>query len=155
MIESVIEKEGLPSVVPHRGKMLLLSRIVGYDLEERSIEAEYHITKDCVFYDSAADGVPAWVGFEFIAQSISAFSGIRDREKGRPPKIGFVLAVSKLRMGLSFFKAGSTVTIRSKEVDNMSPVFVFEGGIFVDGEKVLDGKLTVMEVDDENAKRFK
>jgi len=150
----MIEKEGLFSVVPHRSRMLLLSRIISYDLEERSIVAEYQITKDCIFYDSVADGVPAWVGFEFIAQSISAFSGIRDGEKGKSPKIGFVLAVSKLKMGLSFFKAGTTITIKSREIDNMYPVYVFEGDIFLDGEKVLGGKLTVMEASDEDVKRL-
>jgi len=150
----MIEKEELLSILPHRGRMLLLSRVVAYNLEERSIETEYHVTEDCLFYDSAAMGVPAWVGFEFIAQSISAFSGIRDRAEGVPPKKGFVLAVSQLKMGLNFFKTGSIITIRSKEIENIYPVYAFEGEIFLDGKKVLEGRLTVMEVDSENEKRF-
>jgi len=150
----MFEKEELLSIVPHRGRMLLLNRVIGYDMKERSIETEYHITEDCIFFDSAAMGVPAWVGFEFMAQSISAFSGIRDKEKGEPPKRGFVLAVSKLQIGLPFFETGSIITIRAKEIDNMYPIYVFEGEIFLDGKKVLEGKLTVMEVDSENEKRL-
>jgi len=151
----MIEKEELHALMPHRGRMLLLSRITGYDLEERIIEAEYDVTEDCLFYDAAAAGVPAWVGFEFIAQSISAFSGIRDRASGKPPQIGFVLAVSQLRIGLSFFKSGTILKIRSKEIDSMYPVYVFQGEVFLDGEKALEGKLTVIEVDNETGQRLK
>ena len=143
----MIEKEELSSVIPHRGRMLLLSRIVGYNLQERSIEAEYHVTEDCIFYDSAMAGVPAWVGFEFIAQTISAFSGIRNREKSEPPRIGFVLAVSQMKIGVSCFKAGSILTIKTRETEDMHPVYAFDGEIFLDGQKLIEGKLMVMEVD--------
>ena len=150
----VIEKEELHSVVPHRDRLLLLGRVTGYNLEERSIEAESVITEDCIFYDSALKGVPAWVGFEYIAQAISALTGIRDRENKVPQKFGFILAVSRLQIGLPFFKTGSIITIRAKEIESMPPVSVFEGEIFADGKKALEGKITAMEVDNENKKRF-
>jgi len=149
----MIEKEELLSIVPHRDRMVLLSRVVAYDLEEQSIETEYDITEDCIFYDSSAKGVPAWVGFEFIAQSICAYCGIRDKKNGVPPKKGFIMAVSQLQMGLPFFRTGSIITIKTRELDNLYPVSVIEGEIFLDGKKVLGGKLTIMEVNDENEKR--
>jgi len=149
------EKENLLSIVPHRNKMLLLSRIKEYNLEERTIEAEYHITEDCLFYDPAAAGVPAWAGFEFIAQAISAFSGIRDRENGIPPKMGFILSVSSMRIGLPFFKTGSTVEIKTKEIGRMDLACTFEGEILLEGRKILEGKLTVMEIEHEQAQAMK
>ena len=151
----MIEKEELFSIVPHRGRMLLLSRVKGYNLEERSIEAEYDITGDCLFYDSAMAGVPAWAGFEFIAQAISAYSGIRNREYGIPPKMGFILSVASMRMEIPFFKAGSTVEIKTREIDRMDLVFTFEGEIFLEGKKVLEGKLMIMEVNNEKAQAMK
>ena len=150
----MIEKEELFSIVPHRGRMLLLGRVTGYNLEDRSIEAEYHITEDCLFYDSTAKGVPAWAGFEFIAQAIAAISGLKDRENGEPPKFGFVLAISQMQIKLPFFKPGTIIKIKARETDNIHPVFVFEGEIFLDGIKVLGGKLTVMEVDKQTEKRL-
>jgi len=146
----MIEKEELLSLIPHRGKMLLLTRVNGYNVEERVIEAEYHITEECLFYDSEAAGVPAWAGFEFIAQAICAFSGIRGKESGHPPKIGFILAVSQVQIGLPFFKAESIITIKAKEIENLAPVYVFEGELFLDEKKILGGKLTVLDVDDKS-----
>ena len=151
----MIEKEELLSIIPHRGKMLLLDKVNSYNLEERSIETEYQITEGCIFYDSEAGGVPAWAGFEFIAQSISAFSGIRGKKKGGAPKIGFILAVSKLQMDLPFLKSGSIITIKTKEIENLAPVYVFEGEIYLDGKRVTIGSLTVMDADDAQLKIIK
>jgi predicted hotdog family 3-hydroxylacyl-ACP dehydratase len=151
----MVEKEELFSIVPHRGRMLLLSRIKGFNPEEGSIEAEYHITEDCLFYDSAIAGVPAWVGFELIAQAISAISGLRDhnkgRPKGKPPKIGFILSVSHVKIELPFFYTGSIIRIKAKEIDHMDLVYTFEGEIILEDKTVLKGQLTVMDVDDGQA----
>ena len=151
----MIEKEELFSVVPHRGRMLLLSRVKGCNLDERIIEAEYDITEECLFYDPEAAGVPSWIGFELIAQTISAFSGIRDRETEKAPRIGFILSVSSMRTGISFFKTGSTAVIKAMEIGRMDSVYTFKGEIFLEGNKVLEGKLTVLDVDNEQAQILK
>jgi predicted hotdog family 3-hydroxylacyl-ACP dehydratase len=151
----MIENEELLSIIPHRGRMLLLSKVNEYDLEEESIEAEYHITEDCLFYDPAMAGVPAWVGFEFIAQAVSAYMGIKTRARGEPIKIGFVLSVSQMQMDISFFKTGCVIVIKAKEFECMDSMYIYKGEIFIEGIKVLEGKLTVMEVDDEKAQAMK
>ena len=151
----MIETKDLPSIVPHRGKMLLLSKITGYNLEERILEAEYHITENCLFYDHVTGGVPGWVGFECIAQAIAALSGICSREKGEPaalassvnPRIGFILSISKMQVFLPVLKSGSTVVIKVKELECMDLVYNFDGQIFLDDKKALEGTLTVMEVE--------
>jgi predicted hotdog family 3-hydroxylacyl-ACP dehydratase len=159
MIETEACKLDLPSIVPHRGRMLLLSKITGYNLEERNLEAEYHITESCLFFDPAINkgsgGVPGWVGFECIAQAIAALSGIRCREKGVPaalassvkPRIGYILSISKMQVFLPILKSGTTIVIKVKELDSMDLVYNFDGQIFLEGTKVLEGTLMVMEVE--------
>jgi len=144
-----IEKEQLLSIIPHRGRMLLISRVVNYSGEEKSIEAEFEITEDCLFYDSGFSGVPVWAGFEFIAQAISAFVGIRDIVK-KIRKTGYILGISNMRMELPFFKIGSIITIKAKEAGGMDPVYIFDGQILLDGKIAVEGKLTVMDVYEEN-----
>jgi predicted hotdog family 3-hydroxylacyl-ACP dehydratase len=151
----MIDMENISSLVPHRGKMLLLSKVNAYNLQEERIEAEYHLTENCLFYDPVISGVPAWVGFEFIAQTISAYKGIKTIIKGEPVKLGFILGVSQLRTELSLFKTGSILVIKAQEFENMDPVFIYEGEIFIEGKKVLAGKLTVMEVDEKKALAMK
>jgi predicted hotdog family 3-hydroxylacyl-ACP dehydratase len=147
----LIEQEELQTLIPHKGKMLLLNRIIEYDIEH-SIRAEYNITENCLFYDPFLNGVPAWAGFEFMAQAISALTGIRKREKGEKPKIGFILSIPSMRMEIPLFKTGSSVEVRVKESDCTDMIYTYEGEAFLEGKKVMEGKLMVMEVSDE---RFK
>jgi len=133
------------AIVPHKGKMLLLSRIISFDLEEQTLCAEYDITENCIFYNTVIKGVPAYVGFEFIAQAISALSGLRGQMSGEEPKIGYLLSVSSMQIDIHFFQAGDTVQINVKETGRMDQVYNFEGTVFLEDKKVLDGKLTVIE----------
>ena len=148
-------KDDIPSIMPHRGKMLLLTKVNEYDLQKDSIEAEYHLAEDCLFYDPVADGIPAWVGFELIAQTVSAYMGIKTLARGEPVKLGFILGVSGVHIGLPFFKTGSIIVIKAKEFESMDPLYVYTGEIFIGGKKVLEGKLTVMEVNNEKALAMK
>jgi predicted hotdog family 3-hydroxylacyl-ACP dehydratase len=145
----VIEKEELQTLIPHRGKMLLLNRCTGYDIHDRSIWVEYDITEDCLFFDPALGGVPTWVGFEFMAQAISVLSGLKGREVGEKPKIGFILSIPSMQMKIPAFGLGNTARIRVKEYDCTSLIYTFEGEIFLEEKKVMEGKLMVMEVSDE------
>jgi len=145
----VIEKEELLSVIPHRGRMLLLSRIVDFNAEEKSIEAQFDITENCLFFDPSVSGVPSWAGFEFIAQAISAFIGIRDRGK-KIHKVGYILSVSQMSIAIPFLKSGGIITIKTREIDGMDPVYVFQGEVSLDGEKAVEGKVTVMDVQEED-----
>jgi len=144
----LIEHEELQTLIPHRGKMLLLSRVIEYDLKN-SIRSEYDITEDCLFYDRLTGGVPAWVGFEFMAQAFSVLSGLRCREKGEKPKNGFILSVPFLRMEIPLFKKGISAEIRVRETDCTDMIYSFEGEVFTEGVKAVEGKLMVAEAGDE------
>ncbi len=147
----MIEKEELLTLIPHKGKMMLLNRVIDYDIKH-SIRSEYNITKSCLFYDPVLDGVPSWAGFEFMAQTISVLTGIRKREKGEKPTIGFILSIPSMRMEIPVFKNGDLLDIRAKETDCTDMIYTFEGAIFLRDKKVMEGSLMVMEVSDEKFK---
>jgi predicted hotdog family 3-hydroxylacyl-ACP dehydratase len=151
----LIEKEELLTIMPHSGKMLLISRIKCYNLEERIIHAEYDITEDCLFYDPVLAGVPAWVGFEFIAQAIAAISGLICRERGEKPKLGFILSVSAIKTEIPFFRAGSTVEIKAKEVCCIDSIYTFGGEVLLEEKKAIEGKLMLFDVGDEKLQILK
>jgi len=149
----LIEREELQTLIPHTGKMLLLDRVIDYDIEH-SIRAEYNVTKDCIFYDPVLDGVPAWVGFEFIAQTVSVLTGIRKRAKGEKPTMGFILSIPFMKMEIPLFKNGSAVEIRVKENDSTNMIYTFEGEALLENRKAIEGRLMVMEISDEQYKNL-
>jgi predicted hotdog family 3-hydroxylacyl-ACP dehydratase len=147
-----IERDELITILPHKGKMFLLSRITAYDTMKRSLSAEYDINEDCLFYDPALGGVPSWVSFEFMAQSIAGLSGLTSREKGEPPKMGCILSVSSMEIMKSVLKAGTTVRIDVQEDYAVDAVFTFNCTVTLEGDEpgkaAASAKLTVMDVDD-------
>ena len=145
----MIEKEELETLIPHRGKMLLLSRVNEYNLKEGTLSAEYHVSESCIFYDPAAGGVPSWAGFEFIAQAISAYSGIRNREMGIKPKMGFILSIPLVQIEIPVYKPGSRIVLNVVEKDRTGLIYTFEGNAYLDGKKAMEGKLMVMEINEE------
>ena len=95
-------------LVPHSGKMSLLSRVVEYD--EGWLLAEVDITRESMFVDDR--GVPAWVGLEYMAQAIAAYAGLQERIKGGAPKIGFLLGSRKYVSNTEYFNLDRTFQVK-------------------------------------------
>jgi predicted hotdog family 3-hydroxylacyl-ACP dehydratase len=146
----LIESDELLELIPHRGKMLLLTRVNDYDVKEMYLSAEYDITSDCIFFDPVIGAVPSWASFEFIAQAISVLSGIRNRELGIKPRIGFILSIPSMKMKIPLYKSGNRVEIRVKQNDATDLIYTFTGEVFLEGKKALEGKMMVMEIDEDN-----
>jgi predicted hotdog family 3-hydroxylacyl-ACP dehydratase len=145
--QGIIEGEELRSLLPHKGKMVLLSRVKTYNTKGHSLSAEYDVGPDCLFYDPGLGGIPSWVGVECMAQGISALSGIISREEGRKPKPGFILSISNLELAVPLLRSGTVLRIRVREDCRINGVFTYDcqiSGPFPVGK----AKLTVMEADD-------
>ncbi|MEJ0058666.1 MAG: hypothetical protein WDM79_03320 [Terricaulis sp.] len=95
-------------LVPHKGEMCLIDRIVGEEGE--TVRAEVTIRPDHLFFKQG-HGVPAYVGFELMAQTISAYDGLRRRRSGKPPAIGFLLGCRRYAASRPFFREGETLAI--------------------------------------------
>jgi predicted hotdog family 3-hydroxylacyl-ACP dehydratase len=135
-------------LVPHKGKMLLLDRVRDYDLKENSITTEIDICCNNLFYEEELGGVPVWVAFEYMAQSVSALSGICGRAKGEKPKTGFIMSVSGFKADVPVFKEGETVVVNVLENIRMDNAVTFEGSATVNGTLAVTTKLNTVEVDD-------
>ena len=138
----ILEKKEPERLVPHRGRAVLLSRIIRHDRE--SLTAEYDVTQESVFYDRTLRGIPSWACFECMAQGIAAFAALSGhKDPGRP---GCVLAVSALTITTPVLPLGEAVTIPVKEEARDEQVSSFQGSLFLAGELVAQAKLTVMEL---------
>lgn len=150
-----IEHEELAKLVPHKGKMFIIDRIIEANPEAWTIESETKITENFMFYDKTIKAVPNYACFEIIAQTIAALAGFYTRENNIQPKVGFILSVSNLNFDFDSIKSGETVrarAIREAVVDN---VFSFRAEILLDGKSAGNGKLTLMQIEnDPNSERI-
>jgi predicted hotdog family 3-hydroxylacyl-ACP dehydratase len=143
-----IGKEELLMLVPHRGKMLMLDRVLDYNTETAFVSTEYNVKPENIFYDAQTGDVPSWVAFELMAQSISVLSGLKRRLHGLPPNIGMILSVSNIELAKLVLK--DTIKITAEQVMQADMIYTFNCVVSSSGEQIAKAKLTVMDVDNKD-----
>ncbi len=106
MPESVLE------YLPHQPPMVLIDELI--EAGDNYAVSRLVIKPDTPFV--TAQGLPAWVGIELMAQTVSLFAGVRGKRLGLPPKIGFLLGTRRYHSSCAFFPLDSEVIISAKEL---------------------------------------
>ncbi|PIE45718.1 MAG: hypothetical protein CSA44_01850 [Gammaproteobacteria bacterium] len=130
--------------IPHRGKMMLINELVHAD--EKQAISSVTIGADDLF--ATKKGVPAFVGIEYIAQTVAAYSCAKDGNVGLP-KVGLLLGSRRYQSEIDFFPLGVTLTI------TVNPLYlddgalgVFSGNIMIKDKNVVSATLNVFQPDD-------
>ena len=106
----------LEKILPHKFPMILIDRVVSFDMESKTLISEIEIRRDSMFFDRELNQVPAWVGIEFMAQTIGALSGIFAREFAKAEvKLGFVIGARNYECFASGFDLGSCLTVKVEQ----------------------------------------
>jgi predicted hotdog family 3-hydroxylacyl-ACP dehydratase len=143
-----IEGALLESSIPHKGRMALLSRVLQYDFEEESLVSEVDIRETDLFFDAERGGVPSWIGFEYMAQSIAALSGIRRRmELGEEPRIGFIMSVRDFTARVGMFAPGQTLRVEVRKIFRDGDVASFACSIGESAAEQVHAIINAIEAD--------
>lgn len=135
------------TLVPHAAPMLLIDRVLAADAE--SLTAEVRITKNSLFF-TPTHGVPAYVGIEYIAQSVAAYSGWRAQSAapGTVPKIGYLLGTRKMTMACDGFADGDALVIHVKNIFEDGEMGVFDGEVRKGDETLVTARINVYQPND-------
>ncbi len=130
------------TLIPHSGRMVLLDRIIAADRD--NLCAETTIRQDTLFYREG--GVGAWVGLEYMAQTIAAHAGYLAYLRGEPIKPGFVLGTRCFECQKSMFPLGSVLKIYATRVlENDSGLGSFDCRIETADGTLATASLTVYQ----------
>jgi predicted hotdog family 3-hydroxylacyl-ACP dehydratase len=116
-------------LLPHGPEMTLLDALVEYS-PQRSV-AQVTITDRSRFFEG--DAVPAWVGLEYMAQTIAAHAGYEARLRGVPPAVGFLLGTRAYRSELGGFPLGAILTVSVEPLVADPKLGAFQCAIAIDG----------------------
>jgi predicted hotdog family 3-hydroxylacyl-ACP dehydratase len=116
-------------LIPHSGDMVLLDRIVDFD--GQGLTAELAVRGDELFCPGPS--VPAWVGIEYMAQTVAAYVGMKAKQANEPIRLGFLLGTRFYDSNVAAFEVGATLTIRVKKIIQDDGLGVFECRILGDG----------------------
>ena len=100
------EPTNIDELVPHSGDMSLLDTVVQSSPE--CLVCELAVREDGLF--DARGEVPALLGIEYMAQAVSAYSGLRRRNA--PIRIGFLLGTREFHTNVATFPCGTTLRVK-------------------------------------------
>ncbi len=96
------------AVLPHAGRIVLLTRILDHTETETTCEGE--VTPHSLF--AKPDGtIPPWIGLEYMAQCIAAHAGLRAWIRGEPIKPGFFIGSRRVDFWTDGFRVGQVLRV--------------------------------------------
>lgn len=128
-------------LLPHRAPMMLLDAIVAH--QPTGLVAEVTIGEDTLFLE--ADGVPSYVGLEYMAQACGAFAGAVGRAAGEPVKIGYLLGTRDYKASVAFFRRGERLTVTVTQLYSDDGMAAFDCRIDIAGHPVASARLAVYQ----------
>ena len=137
-----MKKFAVEELVPHSGRMVLLNRVIEFD--EENMVAEVIVRDDGLFGDGST--VPAWLGIEYMAQTIAALGGMKRRLAGKPLNLGFLLGTRRYDCNLDIFPVGSVLTVCVNQLVEDLGLGVFDCRITAEGISA-SAKLNVYQPD--------
>lgn len=132
--------------LPHSGAMVLIGEPCGGG--DDWAFASVRIGEDTMFFQPGL-GVPAWVGIEYMAQTVALQAGILSKRAGQDIKIGLLLGSRKFTMETEYFPLGQElrIDVRQEFLDAQMAVFacsILDSG----GAKIAEARLNVYQVED-------
>ncbi|MGF1804401.1 hotdog family protein [Aliivibrio sifiae] len=131
----------LIDLLPHDTPLALVDKLI--DVQELSIHCQVIISDKNVFFNHETNAIPAWVGIEFMAQTIAGWSGYHAWKKGNKSPIGFLLGSRKYKAECSEFQQGDTLDIFAEQILENNGMAVFSCYIECNGQQIASSQLNV------------
>jgi len=127
-------------ILPQDGRMMLLDKVIEFD--DQSMTTELQVRNDGLFGDQTA--VPAWVGIEYMAQTVAAHTGMMNKISGKPVTMGLLLGTRRYLSNIDRFTIGVTLRVKVEKLIQNQSLSVFDCQIKADNIKV-SAKLNVYQ----------
>lgn len=98
----------IATLVPHARPMLLIDRLIHAD--QNILSSEVRIDATSLFCYKGK--VAAWIGLEYMAQTVAAHAGFLAHQKNEPVRIGFLLGTRHYQSHVDTFPVGTKLTIQ-------------------------------------------
>jgi predicted hotdog family 3-hydroxylacyl-ACP dehydratase len=129
------------SLVPHDAPMILVDNLITVD--ESSIHCQVFINEKSQFFDDKCRTIGSWVGIEYMAQSISAWSGYQSYLKKESSPIGFLLGSRHYHVESELFYEGDVLDIYAEKLMESEGMGAFSCSIKCNNNLLATAQLNV------------
>ncbi|HYD39829.1 MAG TPA: 3-hydroxylacyl-ACP dehydratase [Anaeromyxobacter sp.] len=137
----------IDELVPHARPMILVDRLLAWTPGRATCEVV--LGPDAPFVQDGR--VRALVAIEYMAQSVAAYAGMKERQRGEKPSIGLLLGSRDLRLEVSHFTVGERLTVEVEHVFGDERLGSFRCRVLRGSEIVAEASLNVYQAGEELA----
>jgi predicted hotdog family 3-hydroxylacyl-ACP dehydratase len=138
----------LEALLPHRGSMLLVDRVI----ERRSNGVVCEATPKRQWPFAENSGVPSLLGLELMAQCVGVHVGFLRQEAKEPVRIGFLLGTRHYQCDVAHFTFGQALMLScAHELSTDAGLAAFVCHLHVDGQQVAQATLNLFQPPDVEA----
>lgn len=101
----------IKQLIPHREPMLLINELL--EVGQESSVSRVIIDAETPFADE--QGVPAWIGLEYMGQTAALIAGYQQREGLCEPHLGFLMGSRRYKTNVARFVLGHTLRVRCEQ----------------------------------------
>ncbi len=132
----------LHGLLPHAGRMRLLSRIVEHDPSHTTCAVDAGGGGP---FRRADGSVPAWVGLEYMAQCAALHGGLGCRARGEAPRPGLFLGSRRTRLHVDAFGPGQALRVTARHRRGELGLVAFDCEVCdaADGRPLAEGRLNL------------
>jgi predicted hotdog family 3-hydroxylacyl-ACP dehydratase len=132
-------------LLPHREPMILIDEACG--MEGQDFKARVRISPRSQFFDG--HGVPAWVGIEYMAQTVAAYAGAEGLAQGGQIHVGMLLGTRDYVAEVPVFENGQDLEVLvRKDLFQVNGVSSLHCRILEAGRLLAQAQVTVIDVPD-------
>ncbi|MCC4833459.1 hotdog family protein [Shewanella sp. 10N.7] len=148
--DNTLLAKNIAEFVPHRAPMILIDRVIQH--QQDSLITEVVITPQSAYFNHAINGVPNYVGIEYMAQSIAALAGVEAHLRDDKIRVGFLLGTRKLVMHQPQFTLGEKYRISvTRLYQEDSGLAVFDCQILAGDTVIASANVNVFQPQDTQA----
>jgi len=131
----------IEDLVAHKPPMILLDTVL--DWQSNFIRTDLTIRANSPFF---CDGcVPSYVAIEYMAQTVAAYSGLKNKEKGNPIRLGFLLGTRQLKLVDTVFERNQYLIVEASSLYDDGEMGAFECRVLRDEQNVAEAVLNVYQ----------
>ena len=107
-------------------------RVISHD--DKTIIAEVAVKRTSTFFKNGS--IPSWIGVEYAAQAVAAFSCICAKTKGEKKRVGFLLSCRRYQCIQDKFLEGDVIEVHATEEFNDGNMGGYNCALYIKGHEV-------------------
>ncbi|MFV0574852.1 MAG: hotdog family protein [Vibrio sp.] len=126
-------------LLPHQAPMILVDKLISVD--DENVHTQVIIKESEMFFNHETQSVPSYVGIEYMAQTIGAWSGFHAWKKCQKPAVGFLLGTRRYTCEYSEFPLGLQLDIFAEYIMESNGMAAFQCRIKHAGKELATAQL--------------